>query len=401
MDGSGSGLRILYFSKDYTTHDRRFLEALADTDHEIFYLQLERSDSLYERRELPAGIHALEWAGGKKRASVTDGLNLIISLKRILAEVQPDLVQAGPIQSCALLTVLAGYHPLVSTSWGSDLLVEAERSPWMRLVTKYVLRHSEVLVGDCEPVRQKAIGLGMPDERVVTFPWGIELEKFTSSERNRESMQNEDSGSDNFQREFVHDFVLLSTRSWEPIYGVDVVVRAFSRTVRQLEADNLHAALKLILLGSGSQENYIKDLVHAEGLETLVHLPGRVAHEQLPLVYRQADIYISASHSDGTSISLLEAMASELPVIVSDIPGNLEWVTPGKEGWVFPDGDEQALAQAILHAVQSPGLLNEMGKAGREKVEDLADWDKNFPHLLHAYELACEITASGKTLYAS
>jgi glycosyltransferase involved in cell wall biosynthesis len=62
-------------------------------------------------------------------------------------------------------------------------------------------------------------------------------------------------------------------------------------------------------------------------------------------------VYISASHSDGTSISLLEAFATGTPVIVPDIPGNREWVTPGENGWLFPDGDVQALASTIMNAV--------------------------------------------------
>ena len=63
-------------------------------------------------------------------------------------------------------------------------------------------------------------------------------------------------------------------------------------------------------------------------------------------MYRAADLYLSASHSDGSSVSLMEALGCGLPVLVSDIPGNREWVTDGEQGWLFPDGDDAAAVAA-------------------------------------------------------
>jgi glycosyltransferase involved in cell wall biosynthesis len=84
-------------------------------------------------------------------------------------------------------------------------------------------------------------------------------------------------------------------------------------------------------------------------------------------------------------------IAIGLPVIVSDIPGNREWVTPGVQGWLSPDGDIDALAQAIVHAYDHRNTLPEMGVAARKLAEQRADWDKNFPNLLKAYDLAIRV----------
>ena len=106
-----------------------------------------------------------------------------------------------------------------------------------------------------------------------------------------------------------------------------------------------------------------------------------------PRYYRNADLYISASHSDGTSISLLEAMACGKPVLVSDIPGNLEWVEAGINGWLFPDGNAEILAQAISQAVTERDKLPEMGHAARRLAEKRANWDENFQQMLEAYQI--------------
>ena len=109
-------------------------------------------------------------------------------------------------------------------------------------------------------------------------------------------------------------FTILSLRSWEPVYGVDVVLRGFARAAK---AD---PRLRLFLLGGGSLAGQIQGLLQQEGLHERVRLGGQVSQAALPGYYRAADLYVSASHSDGSSVSLLEALASGVPALVSDIP---------------------------------------------------------------------------------
>ncbi len=171
-------MRILYFSRDYTTHDHRFLSALAKTEHQVYYLRLEGGGQVLEDRPLPPEIEQVEWAGGNDPATLKDGLRLLDDLRRVIRQVNPDLIHAGPIQRSAFLVALSGFHPLVSMSWGYDLLHDAQINPFWRWSTRYTLHHSAAMVGDCDTIRQLAISYGMPNDRIVTFPWGIDLHHF-------------------------------------------------------------------------------------------------------------------------------------------------------------------------------------------------------------------------------
>ena len=360
-------MRILYFTRDYTPHDHRFLTALAQTEHQVYYLQLEKRGHSLEDRPLPPEIDQVHWSGGRAPVSMRDGPRLRHELKSLLRRLKPDLVQAGPIQRSAFLVALAGFKPLLSMSWGYDLLIDAERNTWWRWATRFTLKHSAVLVGDCQTIRQKAIAYGMADDKIHTFPWGIDLQTFTVPE-----VPPQPTGG----------FTLLSTRSWEPIYGVELIANAFVQAARK------DPQLRLIMLGNGSQAARLHQTFQRGGVLDQVLFPGQVSQAELPRYYHMADLYIGASYSDGTSISLLEALACGRPALVSDIPGNCEWIIPGVNGWLFPGGDAQALEKAILTAQEQRLKFAEMGRAARSLVERHADWKMNFPKLLLAYEAA-------------
>jgi glycosyltransferase involved in cell wall biosynthesis len=360
-------MRILYFSRDYTTHDHRFLTALAKTDHRVFYLRLEDGGQVLEDRPLPPEIEQVEWPGGHQPAKLKDGLRMLDDLGRVIRQVKPDLIHAGPIQRSAFLVALTGFHPLVSASWGYDLLHDAQINPFWRWATRYTLRNSDAFVGDCDTIRKLAISFGMPNEKIITFPWGIDLTHFnvtTCKPVNNPS------------------FSLLSTRSWEPIYGIDVIARAFTIVARK------RPDIRLTLLGGGSQYAPIRQILLIGAVFEKVLFPGQISYTDLPDYYRHADVYISASHSDGTSISLLEAFGCCTPAIVPNIPGNQEWIIPGENGWLFTDGNIDALASAILNAIDQRQNLPVMGKKARLLAEARADWEKNFPQLEKAYALA-------------
>jgi glycosyltransferase involved in cell wall biosynthesis len=359
--------RVLYFSRDYTPHDYRFLEALAKTEYRIAYLQLESRKPSLEQRHLPKNVQQIDWAGGRGTVGFEELTDLVGDLERVIGEWQPDLIHAGSIQTAAYLSALTGFQPLVSMSWGYDLLREAGRSPELERATRFTLQNSTVMVGDCQVVREKATGYGMPAERIVTFPWGVDLDEFSPGSAVAHSEQ---------------VFTLLSTRSWEPLYGVDILAQAF------VIAAQACPQLRLFLLGSGSMVSQLQSLFEEAGVSDRVRFPGQVGQAGLPGYYRSADLYISASHIDGSSVSLLEALACSLPALVSDIPGNREWIEPGVQGWLFPDGYVDALAQGILHAFDERRRLARMGQAARRLAEARADWNRNFKELIRAYELA-------------
>ena len=358
-------MKIIYFSKNYTPHDYRFLSSLAKTAHEVFFLQLEATIRQTEDRPVPENVQQILWAGGQGEFHWRDVPRLTIDLRRVIKEIEPDLIHAGPIQNCAFLAVLSRFRPVLTMSWGYDLVMEADKSAWMRWVTSYTLKRSAFFTSDAKVTREKAILFGMNPEKTVIFPWGVDIEYFVPKKpATRRSSP----------------VTFFCSRSWESIYGVEVLAKAFVKVVAQ------NPNVNLILLGGGSQGPHIRQIFMNGGVLDRVHFGGQVGQRDLPRWYHMADIYISPSHVDGSSVTLMEALASGLLCIVSDIPGNREWIEDGVNGWLFRDGDVDDLAGKILHAIKNKKSFQKIGEAARKTAEQKADWKKNFGKLLEAYE---------------
>jgi glycosyltransferase involved in cell wall biosynthesis len=369
-------LKIIYISTDYSPHDHRFLSAIRDGGHEAFHIRLEGNLRQTEDRPLPEGVEIVQWAGGRGKFRWQDLPKYVFSLRRVIKQIEPDLIHAGPLQTCAFIAVLTGFRPILSMSWGFDLVQDAERNWRYKQITQYVLRNSAFFTSDSQVTRDKAIAYGVNPDRTVIFPWGVDLQRFAPKDWSSP-------GGNRLVTD--NSFTIFCNRSWEPLYGVDVLARAFVRAAQS------RPGLSLMLLGGGSQGARIRQILMNGGVLERVTFGGQVSQTELPRWYHWADVYISPSHVDGSSVSLMEALASGLPCLVSDIPGNREWVTEDKNGWLFPDGDVDALAAKILQAIDQRRTLPQIGRAARAVAEERADWKKNSAKLLLAYRQALQV----------
>ena len=356
-------MKLIYFSLGYSTHDYRFLKAISDGGHDVHFVQLEGNRRQVESRSVPENVNQVIWKGGREAFTWNKLPALVMDFKRLLRDLKPDLVHVGPIQTCAFIAVLAGASPLLTMSWGFDLMDDVHKGWIWEFATKYTLKRSTFFTSDANVTKDKAVAYGMDPEKTIVFPWGVDLEHFTKKEERKES-----SG-----------FVLFCNRSWETRYGVDVLARAFVKVASQRED------VRLLLLGGGSQGANLRKIFQSGGVDEYVTYGGQISQTDLPRWYHMADLYISPSHVDGSSVSLMEALACGLPCLVSDIPANKEWVFEDENGWLFRDGDADHLAEKILAAMNQREKLPEVGKASRSEAEKRADWKKNAAALMEVY----------------
>jgi glycosyltransferase involved in cell wall biosynthesis len=143
---------------------------------------------------------------------------------------------------------------------------------------------------------------------------------------------------------------------------------------------------ELSLAGDGSLLDELKQQVRNLGLDDSVTFMGKVAHEDLPELLSRNDVYLSASLWDGTSLSLLEAMASGLFPIVSDIKANSAWLRNGIDGFLHKVGNAEDLANCILRLLDEPEIVQKACPHNRQSVVEKADRNKNMKRLETIYQ---------------
>ena len=298
------------------------------------------------------GIHDQRWVAALEACGFE--VTVITSSVDLRAEV--DLVEpsdapvlAGPLSTVTGLLVGLS-RPIVGLSWGYDL--QPGHSAATSLASLDWLPQVDRLIVDSPSTRAVALSLGLPEDRIHLLLWGIDLAAFSPAGPAA------DHGFPAGSR------VVLSLRTHDALYRTSDVIEAFG-----LAADR-DPHLCLVMGGSGPLTAEHADRIHAFGLDDRTHFTGQVAEEEVAALLRSADLYVTASETDGTSVSLLQAMACGVPVVASDNPGNDWWIEEGVTGHRFAVGDITTLADLMVAPSGDPSMIAQ----AEEVVRSRADW---------------------------
>lgn len=289
-------------------------------------------------------------------------LSALGSVRREIRSFMPDVTVAHFLPNYGFLAALSGVRPFALVCWGSDLLVNAHRTPLHRARARYVLRRADWIHVDAAVLADAAVSLGAQRERVWTRAWGVDSAAFSPQGGPRPS------------REEARPLRIVWTRQLERVYDPLTFVRALGILKRR------GVPFRATIAGAGGLKGSVEALIREEGVERDVALEGFVGAPRLLEVYRGSDVYVSLSRSDSTSQSLLEAMAAGLFPVVSDIEGNREWVTHRREGYLVPVGDADATACAIAEAWKDPDAAAIRTRA-RGAVEARGRFDETLAQL--------------------
>jgi glycosyltransferase involved in cell wall biosynthesis len=264
-------------------------------------------------------------------------------------------------------------------AYGGDLLSEqyAGRPALERAFTSWSCRSADRVVVTGQHMIDAAAGLGVPRERLMLLPRGVDLDRYrpgldTSELRRRLAIADTDP-------------VVLSPRYQvdETLYNLDVVVDAFAAVRR------IHSRAVCVQLYEPSRERgraRLELLAAERGVADAFRLVPAVDNASMPLYYNLADVVVSVPSSDGFPVTVLEASACAAPLVVSDLPYTGEWFHRDGNGTVVPVRDAKRLADAVIALLADAPRRQEMGAAGRQLVSARADYRRCMDELESVYE---------------
>lgn len=194
---------------------------------------------------------------------------------------------------------------------------------------------------------------GIPGDRVMTIPTGVDLTEF-DPEQIRENLREE-----------------LRIAPDTPVFGTVAIFRRLKGHRYLLEATReiVHSlpAAKLLLVGEGPQEKNLLRMVKEWGLQESVIMPGY--REDVQRVLNTLDVFVFPSLQEALGTAILEAMAMKKPVVATRVGGIPEIVEDGRNGYLVDPENFQAIAEKVVHLLRHVGLQKEMGAQGRRFVE--------------------------------
>lgn len=269
-----------------------------------------------------------------------------------------DVVVSGPLDTVSVHLV-GGDYSHAGISWATDVMVSAAASAGALEALSATVAQLQCVVTDNYAAENALIALGAPPETICRIPWGPELPT-------TQAMTRADLG-------LAEDaLVLLYPRSIEAHYQPQVFLTALEIVVTS------HPNAVAVLVETGSQVDQLKESIAHKGLEAhVLWQPVRPAREFMGLI-ALADVVVVTTVTDGTSVTVLEAMAQEIPVVASLTNGSAEWVMDGITGWTFPVGDAKALAHALERAVSAePRTRSLVTSNAKRLVTERAGWARS------------------------
>ena len=349
-------MRICFLADGKSYHTQRWVDYFAEKGHQCHLLSLEQGI------KIKAPHHVL-----KSRCPVNAlKFALVVpQVKNILKEIAPDILNAHFASAYGFTGALTGFKPLVISCWGSDILISPKKSFMHKLRVKYVLNKADLATSDGQDLADAIEKLGFIKQKIIIAPMGIEQSLLEKREEKRQSQRT---------------FTILSARKLEPIYNHDTLLMAASEVVKKYQEK-----VKFIIIGDGSQKEKLLGLSQKLSLNRSVEFKSFLAREEFMNLFQKADIYVSTSLSDSTSVALLEAMASGLIPVVTDIPGNREWIKEGENGFLFSSKNHKALAEKIIFAITNFDKLNEIREENLTLIKKRALWEDNMEKIEHRF----------------
>jgi len=291
-----------------------------------------------------------------------DGIDykMYLDLWKLLRKLRPDIVHTRNLAAMEGLApaFLAGVRCRIHGEHGREM--DLNSSEW-----KYALlrRFFRPLVHKYIPLSQDLEawlrdGIGVPDKKIAQIYNGVSLDTFFPADVSRENLPVE-----NFA---TTDCMVIGTVGrLAAIKDQATLARAFVKLLDVVPDGR--KKLRLVIIGDGPLKADVSAILKEANADNLAWLPGSL--DNVPQLMRCFDVFVLPSKSEGISNTILEAMATGLPVVATRVGGNPELVVEGVTGELVPPENPAALATALQRYVDDKDKQHQQGHAGRERVE--------------------------------
>jgi glycosyltransferase involved in cell wall biosynthesis len=292
-------------------------------------------------------------------------LKFVKPLKKVIDQFKPDIVHAHYATSYGLIGALSGFHPYVISAWGTDVMKFPQKNFINKTILKYNLRKADVICATSNTIKEYL--KPVTNKEVQVIPFGVDINEFIKK--------------DIVSLFDKNTFVIGSIKALEELYNIDVLIKAFS----SLKIKYSNKSLKLLIIGVGSQEQKLKRLVSDLRISNDVVFTGRISFSEISNYFNMLDVLVNISDYESFGVSVIEAMACEKPVVVTNTGGLKEIVENNSFGSLVEIDNVEQTAHEIEKYMLDESLRTKIGKDARAKVVQKYNWSNNIKQMIELY----------------
>ena len=349
-------MRICYIGDAPSPHVQKWARHFA-REHEVHVISF--------RPAVVPGlqVHALEHLGflGKARYPLEAP-----GIRRLLRRLRPDVVHALHLTSYGFVAALAGAHPLITSVWGYDILQAPHRTPLHSWITRYALASADIVTATGDALAEETRPFVAPGRDIHVVPYGIDLDVFRPGKNGASGV------------------TIGSVKALVPEKGFEYLIGAMPAVLER------YPDTRLVLAGDGPELRRLEQLAQRLGVGAKVEFAREIPHDAVPEFVRALDAFVQPSLTESFGVSALEASATAIPVIASDVEGGRDIMRDGQTGMLVPPGSSEALSTALLSLLDHPERRRAMGEAGRAFVAERYNWQDNAAAMQALYTGASE-----------
>lgn len=373
-------MKVLLLADISSAHTQKWALGLASAGIRVGIFSLNRSaqDWYSGIENISVLYQASEKLDGQSFFEKMNYLSMLRRVKNAIKEFGPGILHAHYASSYGMLGALSGFHPYIVSVWGADVYDFPKQSILHKKILVHNLKKADRILSTSEVMKDEI--RKYTNKEILVTPFGVDPEIFHPGK-----------APSPFSKD---DIIVGQVKSLEKKYGTSILVSAFAIAGKRRP----ELRLKLLLVGTGSLEEKLKEQVKEMGVEKDVVFTGRVPHGRVADYHRMLDIYVSVSldESESFGVSAVEACACEKAVIVSRVGGLKEVIIENETGLMVEPGNAEQAAQAIIRFAVSEILRKEFGMRARRHVMTHYIWKDNLHKMVSIYRevLGAEVNPS-------
>ncbi len=360
-------LKILLLSDAYSEHTEKWAIGLAKQQVEVGLFSFNKASyPWYKQHQNITVLFEPEiYSSGTSLIKKLSFLKYVGLLKKSIAIFKPNVLHAHYATSYGFIGALSGFHPFIISAWGTDVMKFPQKNFINRFILKYNLDKADAICATSFTIKKYLERVTKKNVHVI--PFGVDCEIFKSK-----------SVSGYFSTDTT---VFGSIKPLEKIYNTDFLIKAFAVLSQKYQ----FYKTGLLIIGEGSQTEVLKKLVKDLNLQNRVVFTGRVPFSEIANFYNMLNIFVNISDYESFGVSVIEAMACEKVVIVTETGGLKEIVENATFGALVPVGDMESTVKEMGKYLLDESTRKVTGKCAREKVLFKYNWKDNIEAMLNVY----------------